>query len=172
MGEFWVSEVQRNLCERATSMRTRAAALLFFLGFLCPSDFTDSRLQEGTTTSFQPTRICVCTFVAPTYSALARQVGIQGTVHLKVQVDSTGTPGNLSVVTVDHPILQELATTAVKKWRFCPPPTAGATSEVPLTFIFKFDGKPTESWWPTNVIFDGAAYQRRVVLRLLPERHN
>jgi len=102
------------------------------------------------------TDMCLYEFIAPTYAPIARQANIRGTVRLRVKLDSQGTPSEVTVLEEGHPILRESAVNAVKKWRFC---AAGKTDEahdIELIFIFKLEGKPTQSWLPTEVSFNSS----------------
>ncbi|HEV8331186.1 MAG TPA: energy transducer TonB [Steroidobacteraceae bacterium] len=57
--------------------------------------------------------------VEPTYPPASRRAGEQGTVRLKVLVDTTGRPANVAVTqSSGFPRLDEAAVQAVRKWRF------------------------------------------------------
>ena len=57
----------------------------------------------------------------PQYPALARRMGYQGTVELKVLVRQDGTVGELEIATSSgYPVLDRSALAAVKQWRFEP----------------------------------------------------
>lgn len=57
----------------------------------------------------------------PQYPAMARRMGYQGTVELKVLVQQDGTVGELQVVTTSgYPVLDRSALVAVEQWRFEP----------------------------------------------------
>jgi periplasmic protein TonB len=55
----------------------------------------------------------------PVYSQLMLQMRIQGTVVLRVIVDSSGVPTKVSVVS-GHPALTQAAIDAAKQWRYKP----------------------------------------------------
>jgi TonB family protein len=101
--------------------------------------------------------LCLCKFVAPRYTPLARQSRIEGVVRLSVNVDSGGTPVSIKIIDEGHPLLRASAVDAVKKWRFC-----HTTGEVPnqertVTIKFSLQGNPTDSWFPTDVSFEPPA---------------
>jgi|HubBroStandDraft_6_1064221.scaffolds.fasta_scaffold477757_2 TonB family protein len=97
--------------------------------------------------------LCLCKFVAPRYTPLARQSRVEGVVRLSVSVDSGGTPASIKIIDEGHPLLRESAVDAVKKWRFC-----HTTREVmPVTIKFSLQGNPTDSWFPTDVTFEPPA---------------
>jgi protein TonB len=57
----------------------------------------------------------------PKYPATARKLGIQGTVVLRVFISVEGNPAEIRVEkSSGHPVLDQAALTAVKKWRFDP----------------------------------------------------
>ena len=57
--------------------------------------------------------------VDPTYPPASRRAGEQGTVRLKVLVDTNGRPSNVAVTqSSGFPRLDEAAVQAVRKWRF------------------------------------------------------
>ena len=60
--------------------------------------------------------------VAPTYATSLRNVGLTGTVRVRLVVDTTGRPrpGSVVVVTAAHPLLTSAVTTAVGSWTFEP----------------------------------------------------
>jgi protein TonB len=59
--------------------------------------------------------------VYPRYPASARQLGIQGTAHLRVQVLADGHVGEIVVErSAGHPDLDRAAADAVRQWRFEP----------------------------------------------------
>ena len=100
--------------------------------------------------------MCLCKFVAPEYSALARRARIQGVVRVKVDFSSEGTPGEVSALE-GPPILKESAVNAVKNWRFCPSSGAAGTQEIIVTFRFRLEGKGTDGWVPTGISFESPA---------------
>ena len=96
-------------------------------------------------------KVCLCQFVAPRYSPIARAARIQGTVRLTVDVDPQGEPVSVSAVEGD-PILAEAAALALRNWKFCPP-EARENRHLTITVQFKLDGKSTNDWAPTDVTF-------------------
>lgn len=85
----------------------------------------------------------------PPYPKRAREMGWEGTVVLRVEVQPDGTVGAASVHrTSGYLTLDEAALIAVKRWRFAPP-TDGAFSfaavvDVPVRFDLKEQGDPHE----------------------------
>jgi len=83
----------------------------------------------------------------PPYPRRAREMGWEGTVVLRVEVQPDGTVGTVSVrQTSGYLTLDEAALTAVKRWRF-EPPTDGAFSfatvvDVPVRFDLKEYAEP------------------------------
>jgi protein TonB len=73
----------------------------------------------------------------PTYPAIARAAGIQGTVTLQATISKVGTIENLRVAG-GPAMLQQAALDAVKSWRYQP---------------YLLDGEPTEVETTVNVIF-------------------
>jgi TonB family protein len=104
-------------------------------------------------------QLCLCQFVAPIYSPIARFSGIEGNVHLRASIDSSGIPTAVEVlpekVVQNSPveILDRAAVEAVKKWRFCPP---GPKHDLLVTIKFKLhkELKAADQWYPTEVIFE------------------
>jgi TonB family protein len=108
--------------------------------------------------------VCVCQFVAPIYSPIARLSRTQGVVRVRVSVDPDGIPGDVELLSADGTpnvgMLVRRATEAVGKWRFCS--TAGdKTKSVVVTFRFKVNVDPTvrygDEWSPTEVKFEPPA---------------
>ena len=78
----------------------------------------------------------------PPYPQRAREMGWEGTVVLRVEVNPDGTVGGLAVYQASgYPVLDEAALTAVKRWRFAPPTdgafTFSAVVDVPVRFDLK-----------------------------------
>jgi protein TonB len=73
----------------------------------------------------------------PTYPAIAKAAGVQGTVILAATISRAGTIENLRVVS-GHPMLQQAALDAVKIWRYKP---------------YLLDGQPVEVETSINVVF-------------------
>jgi TonB family protein len=97
--------------------------------------------------------VCVCRFVAPQYSPIARNAVIQGTVHLKVELNGDGTTARVTILDETHRILGESAEAAVREWQFCLPQMA-KKRELIITVQFVLQGKPAEGWAPTEVKFE------------------
>jgi TonB family protein len=108
-------------------------------------------------TSEPETPMCLCKFVAPRYSPIARQAVIQGKVHVHVDVGSNGVPGDIDILDQANQILGESAVNALKNWRFCSPSGNNEPHKMTVTFIFKLEGEATQSWAPTNVSFEQPA---------------
>jgi TonB family protein len=126
-------------------MKTEAVAAILLFGFLAAQPSSDSERA-----------MCLCRFVAPRYSAIARQAVIKGDVHLQVDVASDGTPTNITILDQANRILGESAVTAIKDWRFCPL-LQKESHRIVVTFRFELDGEPTQKWAPTSVSFDAPA---------------
>jgi protein TonB len=76
---------------------------------------------------------------APTYPALARRLGQEGTVLLRVDVDAKGKPTRVILQkSSGFSLLDTTAIQAVKRWKFKPAQvaffTVGSTVDVPITF--------------------------------------
>ena len=71
--------------------------------------------------------------VAPVLPAIARQMHLEGTVRLQIEVSPAGKVTSVKALG-GHPILITAATNAVKEWLF--EPDAGSTSVV-VSFTFK-----------------------------------
>ena len=121
-------------------MRTKLAALAALVA-LAASTASPQRVDQA---------LCLCKFVAPVYSPIARQARMQGVVRVEVSVDSEGVPGDVTAME-GHPILREYAVEAIKQWRFCS--QGKSPRKISLTFKFKLEGT-TSDWAPTHVAFD------------------
>jgi len=107
-----------------------------------PAEHTElASLAAGPPTAIVPPRPVagLAGNVAPSYPESARRRGEQGRVMLRVTVSSEGSPMDVSVAdSSGHPILDEAAVSAVRRWRFTPATQAGrplvATAEVPVVF--------------------------------------
>lgn len=100
--------------------------------------------------------MCLCRFVAPRYSAVARTAVIQGVVRVKVDIDSDGIPRSIDALE-GHPLLRASAVDAVKNWRFCSSSEAPGNHQVTITFRFKLEGKGTDRWVATEIGFQSPA---------------
>lgn len=113
----------------------------------------------------QTPQMCLCKFVAPVYSPLARTVHWQDTVLVNVAYDSTGTPQRIDFLEPGPPLgthgwFNDAITTAVQNWRFCPPSTKSERTEITVTFKFglkKGSLIDTDEWSPTEVSFEPPA---------------
>ena len=76
--------------------------------------------------------------VTPQYPSQARQARIQGTVVLQVVIGKDGSVQNLHVIS-GHPMLNQAAMDAVKKWRYKP---------------YRLNGEPVEADTQINVNFN------------------
>lgn len=104
---------------------------------------------------------CLCQFAAPVYAPIARMSGIEGIVHVRTSIDSSGIPIAEEVLPeklMQNPaidILDRAAVEAIKKWRFCR--TVGSKQDVVVTVKFRLQReKPitgTDQWYPTEVTF-------------------
>ena len=74
----------------------------------------------------------VRTRVAPVYPAIARKMGLTGTVRVQVVVSPNGSVKETKVIG-GHPILVTAAVDAVKKWKFAP---ASAETTGTLEIVF------------------------------------
>jgi hypothetical protein len=126
-------------------------------------------------------QICLCEFVAPQYSMIARTAQIEGSVTVKVKVGADGTitevwpPG--TVVTPAGDIVQSpsasandnylagVSVAALKKWRFCPGPVG---REINIVFVYKLTEPGSKGWTPTEVSFHASAVVEISTARILP----
>ena len=79
---------------------------------------------------------------APDYPPIALRRGWEGTVRLRVTLDVQGHPSRVDLAASSgHPMLDESALAAVRRWRFRPATRLGeavvATVEVPIVFKLK-----------------------------------
>ena len=74
--------------------------------------------QQPTAEEPKPTPgISVIKFVAPSYPAIARVARIEGDVRLLVEIAPDGSAKAVTILS-GHPMLKEVAASAVKQWRF------------------------------------------------------
>ena len=71
--------------------------------------------------------------VAPVLPAIARQMHLEGTVRLQIEVSPAGKVTSVKALG-GHPILITAATNAVKEWLFEPDPSS---TSVVVSFTFK-----------------------------------
>ena len=113
--------------------------------------------------------MCLCDFVAPRYSPIARAAVIQGSVVVKVKVHADGEISEIwppgTVITSTGDIAQAplsandnyfagASVAAIKKWRFCPGP---ADREIDVVFVYKLTEPGRDGWAPTEVSFHSPA---------------
>jgi TonB family protein len=101
--------------------------------------------------------MCLCKFVAPRYSAIARQAVIEGIVHVQIDVGPDGLPTGISIIDRANQILGESAVNAVKSWKLCPSRGRNGTYKLIVTFVFKLEGQPTQKWAGTDISFGAPA---------------
>jgi TonB family protein len=75
--------------------------------------------------------------VTPTYSVIAKQLKIQGTVQLDAVIAEDGTVEKVDIVS-GNPVLTKPAAEALKKWRFKPFTDADKPVKVVASFDFEF----------------------------------
>jgi protein TonB len=73
----------------------------------------------------------------PVYPVLARQQGIQGRVRVEVAVKPSGEVESVKALS-GHPLLQQAAVDAVRKWRYVPTLYDGKPVSVITTVDFDF----------------------------------
>lgn len=81
--------------------------------------------------------------VRPNYPEMAREVGVEGRVVLRVLVLEDGTVGKVQVLETPNPILVEEAITAVRKSLFFPATKEGAPCCATMMIPFIFDKEDT-----------------------------
>jgi TonB family protein len=77
------------------------------------------------------------TSVNPVYPALAREAGVEGTVHIRVVVGKDGTVQDARVISGPS-LLRDAATDAVKQWRYQPTIVDGKPASVVTTVAIQF----------------------------------
>ena len=81
--------------------------------------------------------------VRPDYPEMAREVGVEGRVVLRVLVLEDGTVGKVQVLETPNPILVDEAITAVRKSVFFPATKEGAPCCATMLIPFIFDTEDT-----------------------------
>jgi TonB family protein len=83
----------------------------------------------------------------PKYPELALRAGLEGTVWIKMWVDTTGRSLQVYVQKSDAQIFEQAAIDAARQWRFKPAILKGKTipTWVTVPFRFKIGGYPTET---------------------------
>ncbi len=79
------------------------------------------------------------TAVRPEYPEMAREIGVEGRVVLKVLVLEDGSVGRVQVLETPNPILVDQAVTAIRKSLFLPATRNGAPCSATMTIPFVFD---------------------------------
>ncbi len=74
----------------------------------------------------------------PEYPELARRLGVEGTVIVKLLIDRDGKPKDAEVFKSDNVLLNSAATAAAMKWLFTPAIMNNATVAVWATVPFRF----------------------------------
>jgi len=97
--------------------------------------------------------LCLCKFVAPRYSPIARQSHISGDVRLRVHFDAQGIPGEINVIEEGNPVLRESAVKAVRQWKLCRLGSGDSEHQLVVTVKFIIAKYATQSWYPTDVTF-------------------
>jgi TonB family protein len=75
--------------------------------------------------------------VQPTYPAIAKAAGAQGSVSVQIVVNEAGNVESAKAV-AGHPLLQQAAVTAAKEWQFSPTKLSGSAVKVEGTISFVF----------------------------------
>lgn len=78
------------------------------------------------------------TFVKPEYPEVARKSRTEGKVILEIVVGRTGTIENVTVLR-SHPLFDQAAVAAVRKWQYRPARQAGLPVKVYLTVVVSFE---------------------------------
>ncbi len=76
--------------------------------------------------------------VVPEYPELARRLGVEGTVWMKILIDREGRPKKAIVVKSDNSLLDESARTAALEWRFTPAMMTSGPVMVWASIPFRF----------------------------------
>jgi TonB family protein len=76
--------------------------------------------------------------VAPTYPAMARQLGMQGDVEVEARITQDGSVESVKPLT-GNPVLLNAAVAAMKQWKFTPFTNEGKAVKAvaPISFTFK-----------------------------------
>jgi len=84
-----------------------------------PQSTEEPTRKETDVSLSKPTPVVVRS-IMPEYPENARREGIQGTVFVRVLVDTTGRVAEAGVFTSVHPALDSAAVAAARQWRFKP----------------------------------------------------
>jgi TonB family protein len=116
-------------------MRALIPRLMILLGALCGAQCQ---------TLPQPVHL-----VSPRYPELARQAQIQGTVNVRLHLDSVGTVVAMEI-TGGHSLLEEEVKRNLRKWKFVP----GTKDDLEMSYEFRLE-PPQVSYTPeADVSFD------------------
>lgn len=94
-------------------------------------------------------------FAVPDYSPLARQVGAEGEVKARIELDSECRIVAVRLKEEDtrgHVLLRGAVKAAIKEWHFAS--CGGTPATVSTTFRFVLFGERTPEWTPTIVTVD------------------
>ncbi|MBI4566236.1 MAG: energy transducer TonB [Planctomycetes bacterium] len=76
---------------------------------------------------------------SPEYPRLAKRMGYQGTVKVRILVAADGTPARVDVLSSSrYHCLDEAAVKAVRQWRFIPARREGRAIESSVEYSFRF----------------------------------
>jgi protein TonB len=111
---------------------TRSVALLGILSLMAIAQVAPKKITRSEALS------AVVTRVQPDYPPMARQLKMQGTVELTIEVGETGEVVKVDIVS-GNPVLTQSAVQAVKHWKFKPFLEVGKAIRVsaPITVDFK-----------------------------------
>jgi TonB family protein len=108
--------------------------------------------------------------VRPDYPEMAREVGAEGRVVLKVLVLEDGTIGRIQILEMPNPILVDGAITAIRHSIFAPATKDGAPCCATMLIPFIFDKDDTYSRRRRRVESNQSGYVDRIEPVELPER--
>jgi TonB family protein len=107
--------------------------------------------------------------VRPEYPEMARQVGAEGRVVLKVLVREDGTIGRIQILEMPNPILVDGAITAIRQSLFAPATRNGVPCCATMLIPFIFDKDDTYARKRRDLESDHPGYVNRVEPVRLPE---
>lgn len=102
----------------------------------------------GQIVSRMANQVCIKRFALPHVGYLIRS-DVEKEVEVKVSVGSDGNVTDVSLVR-GNPLIGGAVTRSLREWEFC---ACNRNKEVTLRFSFQTDGRPTDFWSPTRVIF-------------------
>lgn len=102
-------------------------------------EFPENRTKDG---ELEKTRTKILFTIPPVYPRIARESGWEGTVLVRVLVQTDGRPGSVRVrKSSGHAILDDAAIETVKKWRFIPAKDGNipirSVVEIPIHFALR-----------------------------------